>query len=121
MGHREWGSLHYSTWQGRFFNFAGGASAHYSDGYSWSGWIYGATFAWGYSWIRGLGDHDNVLEDVLRNSRMVVYWATDPTLAEELYRTHDPSWFRVWMKEVGTIKSVCINPYFTDTNAVWGD
>jgi molybdopterin guanine dinucleotide-containing S/N-oxide reductase-like protein len=120
MGHKEWGSLHYGNFRTRFVNLLGGGSNKYGDGWSWSGWIYGPTFTWGYPWMKGLGDHDNLLEDVLVNSKLAVFWSTDPTIVETLYRTHDPCWNRIWMKEMG-IKMIFINPIYTDTNAVWGD
>jgi trimethylamine-N-oxide reductase (cytochrome c) len=118
--HKEWGSLHYGEAFNRFLNCFGGYTERLSDGYSWSGWMYGAPFIWGFAWNQGTGDQDDLMQDLLQNSKLLVFWGTDPTVVEAMYSGHEPSLWRVWAKEVG-IRMIAINPIYCDTAAVFCD
>ncbi len=118
--HKDWGSFQYGPAFDRFFCLNGGFVERMSDGNSWSGWMYGAPFIWGFEWAQGEGDQDDLLADTLQNSKMVIFWGTDPRTVEIMYRGHDPANWNFWMKQVG-IKMVSINPLYGDTAALYCD
>ena len=118
--HKDWGSFQYGPAFTRLFCFYGGFVERMSDGNSWSGWMYGAPFIWGFEWGQGEGDQDDLLADTLQNSKLVIFWGTDPRTTEINYKGHDPANWAFWMKQVG-IKMVSINPLYGDTAAVYCD
>ncbi len=120
VAHKVWGSFHYGAAFDRFFNIFGGSTKLLTSWSSWAGWQYGGNFIWGFHRSMGIAGQNELLEDALKNTQMVIYWATDPTVTEQMYRAHESSLWRFWLKELG-VKQIAINPEYVDTAAVYCD
>lgn len=108
-----------AVWR-RFRLFLGGFTERICEGHTWVCWPYGGSPVWGYSWARGQGDIDDLLQDTLQNSKLVVFWGTDPNNTDIFSAGHEFSASRFWMKELG-IRMISINPRLTDTAALHCD
>jgi molybdopterin guanine dinucleotide-containing S/N-oxide reductase-like protein len=106
-GHAMWGFIHtgYNT---RFFNILG-AMRQMSNPNSWEGWFWGAVHAWGFQNMIGTPDNTNLLQDVMKNSQMLVFWSNDPE-ATWGYGGQDSLIWRLWLRELG-IKQIYIDPF----------
>jgi len=83
---------------------------------SWEGWHWGATHTYGFYWRLGMPEQFDLLEDVLKNTEMVVFWSNDPDTTRGTYSGQESAIWRQWLKEKG-IKTVFIDPFFNYTNA----
>jgi len=83
---------------------------------SWEGWHWGAPHTWGFFWRLGLPEQYDLLEDVLKNTEMIVYWSNDPDTTRSIYSAQDSVMWRQWLKEKG-VKMVFLDPFFNYTNA----
>ena len=45
---------------------------------SWEGWVWGAVHTYGYYWKLGRPEHNDLLEDALKNTELIVHWSNDP-------------------------------------------
>ena len=108
--HHTWGIIGY--WLSariRFFNSLGWTPiVHNPD--SWEGWYWGAMHHWGQSGRNGAGETYGTVEDCLKNTEMVVFWAADPEATSGIYGAHEGTRRRLWLKELG-IPFVHIDPY----------
>lgn len=83
---------------------------------SWEGWHWGATHTYGFYWRLGMPEQFDLLEDVLKNTEMVVFWSNDPDTTRGTYSGQESAIWRQWLKEKG-IKTVFIDPFYNYTNA----
>lgn len=89
--------------------------------HSWIGWACAPDHMIGYYWeISQLWPSKDLLEDVLKNSNMVVYWSMDMTVTGQMYSgyTHEEK-FR-WITEAG-IKTISIVPTLNEMTAYHSD
>ena len=83
---------------------------------SWEGWHWGSIHAWGFFWRLGMPEQYDLLQDVLKNTEMIVFWSNDPDSTRAIYSGQDSVIWRQWLKEKG-IKMVFLDPYFNYTAA----
>jgi trimethylamine-N-oxide reductase (cytochrome c) len=83
---------------------------------SWEGWHWGAVHSWGFFWRLGMPEQYDLLEDVLKNAEMIVFWSNDPDSTRAIYSGQDSVIWRLWLKYKG-IKMVFLDPYFNYTAA----
>jgi trimethylamine-N-oxide reductase (cytochrome c) len=117
--HMDGGSLQHEPLSQRF-RMLMGASIWMGDGDSWTDWMYAGPFVWGYVGSHGEGDTTDMLQDIMKNSKLVINWGTDPTITEGSTGGHDGTNQRFWLKQLG-IKVIAINPYFSDTDNAIAD
>ncbi len=118
--HLQAGVLHNTSTMTKFFLNFGGFTDRDCEGHTWTTWTYGGSFIWGYCWIHGQADQTDLLFDIMKNSKMVVFWGTEPTTTETPYGGHESANWRFWWKELG-IKMIQINPIQGDTAALYCD
>jgi len=83
---------------------------------SWEGWHWGSVHTWGFFWRLGMPEQYDLLQDVLKNTEMIVFWSNDPDSTRAIYSGQDSVLWRQWLKEKG-IKMVFLDPYFNYTAA----
>ncbi len=122
--HTTWGTIHGMgteyTIIPRFLSILGGFTEYTIGTSSWVGWVSGASFMYGFWWANSTSEGHDTLADSLQNSRMVVYWAIDPTKSTRMYHGHEMEPWRHWVREAG-IKTVMISPEVNDTAVVHAD
>ncbi len=118
--HPNWGLLHYRFGSfGRFFQLLGHTyNLHNPD--SWEGWHWGSSHTWGFYWRLGVPEQDDLLEDALKNTDLVVHWSSDPDSAHAAYGAQESTIWRLWLRELG-IKQIFIDPFCNYTAAIMGD
>ena len=118
--HHNFGYVHYKMGPfGRFFNLIG-YSAMQDNPDSWEGWQWGSIHSWGFHWRLGHNEPFGQLEDALKNTEQIVYWAVDPNSTSYMYGGMDVAIWKYWFKELG-IQSVFIDPYCNAGAAIWAD
>jgi len=118
--HHEWGDIGYKfgAWA-RFFNILGFTDI-FDNPDSWEGWLWGAAHAYGFWWRLGIPEQNDLLEDVLQNSELVVHWSNDPDSTYGVYGGQESAIWRIWLKELGK-KQIYIDPYCNASAAVHAD
>jgi molybdopterin guanine dinucleotide-containing S/N-oxide reductase-like protein len=118
--HHNWGNIGYyfSTFL-RFFNLVG-YRHDVTSPLSWEGWVWGAVHAHGHHWKLGTPEHNDLLEDALKNTDLIIYWSSDPDSANAIYSGHSSALWRLWLRERG-IKQIFIDPYCNYTAAIHAD
>lgn len=105
-----------SHWQARFFNMFGGASTMVGDT-SATGAMPAANVTFGSASYGSLVPTNNAY-DILKNSKLVIFWGCDPTWKN--YSTlRQNLMFQQW-KEAG-IKMIVVDIYHNDTAALYAD
>lgn len=124
VSHMTWGTLHGMgteyTLISRFLNILGGFTEYVAGTCSWVGWATGAAFMYGFWWSNGQSEGVDTVADSLQNSRMVVYWALDPTKSTRMYNGMESEPWRHWVREAG-IKTVMISPELNDSAVTHAD
>jgi molybdopterin guanine dinucleotide-containing S/N-oxide reductase-like protein len=118
--HHEWGDIGYKfgAW-GRFFNLLGFTDI-FDNPDSWEGWLWGTAHAYGFWWRLGIPEQNDLLEDVLQNSELIVHWSNDPDATYGVYGGQESAVWRLWLKELGK-KQIFIDPYCNSSAARLGD
>jgi trimethylamine-N-oxide reductase (cytochrome c) len=118
--HHLWGNVgyHHSAYD-RFLNLMGFSRAA-PDPDGSEGWHWGAIPMWGNSHRMGVPEQYDLLEDALKHSEMVVFWAADPETTGGIHAAFESTSRRFWMKELG-IKMVFVDPYFNHTAGLFSD
>ena len=83
---------------------------------SWEGWHWGAPHTYGFFWRLGMPEQYDLLQDVLKNTEMIVLWSNDPDSTRAIYSAQDAVQWRQWLKEKG-VEMVVIDPFFNYTAA----
>ena len=99
----------------RFFNLIGYTHV-FDNPDSWEGWHWGATHCYGFWWRLGMAEPYDLLEDALKNSELVVYWAVDPDSTGGIYAGQETAIWRQWLNKAG-IKQIVIDPFYNYTAA----
>ena len=114
--HHKWGVVSYKTGPfARFMNMLNYTPV-YDNADSWEGWLWGAEHVYGFWWANGLPEQNDLLEDAMKNSDMIVFWSNDPDTTRGLYNGQENIIWRQWLKELGK-KTVFIDPFYNYTNA----
>ncbi len=117
--HHTWGNIGYwLSARPRFFNTLGYTPvAHNPD--SWEGWYWGAMHHWGNSGRLGACDTYGLVEDMLKECEMAVFWSSDPEATSGVYGAGEGTIRRQWLKDLG-IPIVHIDPFYNHTAALMG-
>ncbi len=118
--HHNWGIVGYRFGPYfRFFNTIGFTEVlHNPD--SWEGWHWGAPHAYGFWWRLGMPEQFDLLEETLKYSDMIVYWAVDPDYIRAAYNGQESAiWFQ-WLKDSGK-KQIFIDPFCNYTASIIAD
>jgi trimethylamine-N-oxide reductase (cytochrome c) len=76
--HHLWGNVGYRhSALFRFMNTVGIAYPDHNPD-SWEGWHWGGIHTWGFSHRLGNPEQDDLLEDALKHTTMIVFWSSDP-------------------------------------------
>jgi molybdopterin guanine dinucleotide-containing S/N-oxide reductase-like protein len=118
--HHNWGNIGYrhSTYF-RFMSILGYTYVDHNPD-SWEGWHWGAMHNWGFAWRLGIPEQQDLLEDALKNTDMMVFWSSDPSATSGIYSGHESAIRRLWLKELG-IKMVFIDPFYNFTAINFAD
>ena len=106
-GHSMWGFTH-GGYISRFFDILG-TTKIMSNPNSWEGWFWGGVHAWGFQKTIGTPDNTNLLQDVMNNCQLLVFWSNDPE-SNWGYGGQDSLLWRLWIRELG-IKQIYIDPF----------
>jgi trimethylamine-N-oxide reductase (cytochrome c) len=117
--HHTWGNIgYYLSCAYRFFNAIGTTKVvHNPD--SWEGWYWGAMHHYGYSMRLGQVETYGLVEDLMKEAEMVVFWSADPETTSGSYAAFEGTSRRQWLRELG-IEVVHIDPYCNNTAALLG-
>jgi trimethylamine-N-oxide reductase (cytochrome c) len=116
--HHTWGNIgYYLSANYRFVNAVGMTRVHHNPD-SWEGWYWGASHHYGYTLRVGETETYGGVEDLLKNSEMVVFWSSNPE-GTNSYSAQEGTIRRQWLKEVG-IEMVHIDPYYNDSAQMLG-
>ncbi|MCC6473399.1 MAG: molybdopterin-dependent oxidoreductase [Burkholderiales bacterium] len=117
--HHTWGNVgYYLSANFRFMN-AIGATRMVINPDSWEGWYWGGMHHYGYSMRNGVPGPYGTVEDCLRECELIIHWSSDPEKTNGNYGGFEGSIRRLWGRELG-IKTIHIDPYYTDTAALLG-
>jgi trimethylamine-N-oxide reductase (cytochrome c) len=117
--HHLWGNIgYYLSAKPRFMNTIGSTYVMHNPD-SWEGWYWGAMHHWGYSMRLGIAEAYGMVEDILKECEMMVFWSSDPESTNGIYAGFEGTTRRQWMRELG-IKMVHIDPYYNPTAALLG-
>ena len=117
--HHTWGNIgYYISAAYKFFNAIGTTRViHNPD--SWEGWYWGAMHHYGYSMRLGQTETYSLVEDLMKEAEMVVFWSADPECTSGSYSAFEGTPRRQWLKDLG-IEIVHIDPYYNHTAALLG-
>ena len=118
--HHEWGNIGYkfNTW-GRFFNLLGFTSV-FDNPDSWEGWHWGATHCYGFYWRLGMPEQYDLLQDVLKNTDLIIHWGNDPDSTFGGHNGQESAIWRLWIRELGK-KQIFIDPFCNYTAVTMAD
>ncbi len=117
--HHTWGNIgYYISAAYKFFNAIGTTKVMHNPD-SWEGWYWGAMHHYGYSMRLGQVETYGLVEDLMKEAEMVVFWSADPETTSGSYSAHEGTPRRQWLKEMG-IEVVHIDPYLNHTAALLG-
>ena len=117
--HHLWGNVGYR--HSSLFRFMNAVGMTYADHNpdSWEGWHWGATHMWGFAARLGNPEQTDLMEDVFKNSTMIVFWSSDPETNNGIYGAYESTIRRRWLQELG-VKMVFIDPFYNHTNGLYG-
>ena len=118
--HHNAGSMgtHRSTCN-RFFRMIG-STDYFDNPDSWEGWLWGSTHTYGFYWRMGPPEQFDLLEDVMKNTDLIVFWSNDPDTNRGAYNGQDSAIWRIWLKQLGK-KMVFIDPHCNYTAGIQAD
>ncbi|MBK6863698.1 MAG: molybdopterin-dependent oxidoreductase [Ideonella sp.] len=117
--HHTWGNVgYYISAAYKFFNAIGTTKVMHNPD-SWEGWYWGAMHHFGHSMRLGQTETYGLVEDLLKEAEMVVFWSADPECTSGSYSAYEGTPRRLWLKELG-IETVHIDPYYNHTAALHG-
>ena len=118
--HHNFGNIGYH--QSAFWRFIRliGVTEAFENTDSWEGWHWGAIDTWGFYWRLGLPEQSDLLEDVLKNTDLIVNWSHDPDSTHGGWSGQENAIHRLWLKEMGK-KMIFIDPFCNYTSVIFGD
>jgi trimethylamine-N-oxide reductase (cytochrome c) len=115
--HHTWGNIgYYLSASMRFMNAIGYTKMVLNPD-SWEGWFWGAAHHYGNTMRMGTNEPYGQIEDCLKETEMIVFWASDPESTCGSYAAFEGTIRRQWAKRLG-IEMVHIDPYKNAT-AAW--
>ncbi len=118
--HHLWGHLGYRhSAYFRFMNLVGYTYADHNPD-SWEGWHWGGMHQWGFSHRLRIPEQDDLLEDALKHTEMIVFWSSDPETTSGIYAAFESTCRRQWLKDLG-VKMVFIDPFYNHTAGMYSD
>ena len=118
--HHLWGNVGYRfSAYNRFMNLVGYTYGEHNPD-SWEGWQWGGVHMWGFSHRLGIPEQYDMLDDALKHTKMMVFWASDPETTGGVYASFESTSRRDWLKQLG-VEMVFIDPYHNHTAALLGD
>ncbi len=118
LGHSTWRSLH--SYAHALCEVLGGCIHVQRNPDSFEGYYWGAKHAWGMDSYRGHQYQDDIWEDVLENTEMMICTGCDPETTSWGFWSQSGSITMDWIKRAG-IKLVFISPDLNHTAAVHAD
>ena len=117
--HHTWGNVgYYISAAYKFFNAIGTTKVMHNPD-SWEGWYWGAMHHFGHSMRLGQTETYGLVEDLMKEAEMVVFWSADPECTSGSYSAFEGTPRRMWLKELG-IETVHIDPYYNHSAALHG-
>jgi len=117
--HHTWGNIgYYLSANFRFINAVGMTRVHHNPD-SWEGWYWGAVHHWGQSLRVGQCETYGTVEDLLKESEMIVFWSANPDATSGSYGAGEGTVRRQWLKDTD-IEIVHIDPYYNETAQMLG-
>jgi molybdopterin guanine dinucleotide-containing S/N-oxide reductase-like protein len=117
--HHTWGNIgYYLSAAYKFFNAIGTTKVMHNPD-SWEGWYWGAMHHYGYSMRLGQVETYSLVEDLMKEAEMVVFWSSDPETTSGSYGAFEGTSRRQWLQQLG-IEVVHIDPYYNHTAALLG-
>jgi trimethylamine-N-oxide reductase (cytochrome c) len=117
--HHTWGNVgYYISAAYKFFNAIGTTKVMHNPD-SWEGWYWGAMHHFGHSMRLGQTETYGLVEDLLKEAEMVVFWSADPECTSGSYSAFEGTSRRQWLQELG-IELVHIDPYYNHTAVLHG-
>ncbi len=117
--HHTWGNIgYYLSAAFRFINAVGMTRVHHNPD-SWEGWYWGAVHHWGQSLRVGQCETYGTVEDLMKESEMVVFWSSNPEGTSGAYGAFEGAIRRQWLKDLD-IEIVHIDPFYNDTAQMLG-
>jgi molybdopterin guanine dinucleotide-containing S/N-oxide reductase-like protein len=118
-GHGSHGFLNSHGNIQRVLNFWGGYTPMIRNPDSWEGWYWGGEHVWGFDMAMGTPDQVDMLEDVMQNAELLVFWSYDVEQSGFIGGQDKSQWL-LWLKELGK-KMMFISPDCNYTAATKGD
>lgn len=87
---------------------------------SWEGWSWGAKHVWGMEPVGQLQPETNIMNDVVQNSKLLLFWGCDPETTPQGFDGQQASRLCYWFRDLG-IKNVYICPDLNYGAAVHAD
>jgi anaerobic selenocysteine-containing dehydrogenase len=120
-GHCEQKSVHTAhSCALRLLEKLGGYTLQTRNPDSWEGWYWGAKHVWGMEPVGQMGPADNAMEDIAKNSKLILFWGCDPETTPWGLDGQMSSRLCYFWTEVG-IKSVYICPDLNYGAAIHAD
>jgi len=117
--HHTWGNVgYYISAAYKFFNAIGTTKVMHNPD-SWEGWYWGAMHHFGHSMRLGQTETYGLVEDLMKEAEMVVFWSADPEATSGSYSAYEGTPRRLWLKELG-IEVVHIDPYYNHSASLLG-
>jgi anaerobic selenocysteine-containing dehydrogenase len=118
--HHLWGNIGY-RFSGfmRFMDLVGFTLIEHNPD-SWEGWHWGGMHNWGFSHRLGIPEQQDLLEDALKHTEMIVFWSSDPETQSGIYSAFEHTPRRQWLKELG-VKMVFVDPHYNHTAGLYSD
>lgn len=117
--HTEWGSLHFVFSDVyRFWHMIGGTFIEFTPN-SWEGWACGAPFLWGDWQGHGLPAAPDSLQDISRESELIILWGNDP-LMHSIYSGIDTARLWQYWRDLGK-KIIVVEPFLNETGLNYAD
>lgn len=117
--HHTWGNVgYYISAAYKFFNAIGTTKVMHNPD-SWEGWYWGAMHHFGHSMRLGQTETYGLVEDLMKEAEMVVFWSADPEATSGSYSAYEGTPRRMWLKDLG-IEVVHIDPYYNHSASLLG-
>jgi molybdopterin guanine dinucleotide-containing S/N-oxide reductase-like protein len=97
-----------------------GSTDYFDNPDSWEGWMWGGAHTYGFYWRMGPPEQFDLLNDVLQNTDLIVFWGNDPDSNRGNYCGQDMAIWRIWLKQLGK-KFVFIDPFLNYTAGIQAD
>ena len=117
--HHTWGNVgYYISAAYKFFNAIGTTKVMHNPD-SWEGWYWGAMHHFGHSMRLGQTETYSLVEDLMKEAEMVVFWSADPEATSGSYSAFEGTSRRQWLHDLG-IELVHVDPYYNHSAALLG-